>query len=388
MSRQTQVVKWRCCSPQNLSNINITESDYISDGDFGLLYRAIKTPKELSQDEEKKTKARKSQYYLNGGLLWHICPERDVICIPKGIANNKEPDIRTRLMIEHHDSAMAGHRGVHSTYLHLRRRYTWPKMSKDVEKFVSSCEECQASKKGRQLKAGKVTPLQNPITHGTHYSMDFLTDLPKSSAREYDTCLVIIDRFSKRSFLIPTWKTADSEVTADLVFQHVVKYNGTPLEIVSDRDPKFTSNFWRTLWARMGTGLRMSSARSQSTDGQTERAIAVVEEILRTGINYKQDNWVDLLPGTEFAMNNSVAASTGMTPFFTETGRHPLMPVDVGFTIDHALAITRSRGNENKVQDTANKNTGPTMQYIQRIQASHLRAREALEKAKLRMMEQ
>ena len=209
-------------------------------------------------------------------------PEHHIIRVPRGVPEKGNPDIRTRILMECHDGHLNGHRGISNTYLSVRRRYEWPSLSKDVESFVSSCEACQASKKSRLQKGGTLVPLLIPLSHGTHYSCDFLTDLPKAGSLEHNTCLVIVDRFSKRVYLIPTWKKADSEITAGLFFDTIVRQNGAPLELVSDRDSKFTGNFWRTLWARMGTSLRLSSARSQSTDGQTKRVISVVEEIART----------------------------------------------------------------------------------------------------------
>ena len=233
--------------------------------------------------------------------------------------------------------------------------------------------------------------------------------------------MVVVDRFSKRVFLIPTWKTASSEMTAELFFKHVVRVNGAPLEIVSDRDPKFTANFWRALWARMGTSLRLSSSRSQATDGQTERAICVVEEILRTAIDYKQVNWCEQLPAVEFAINNTVAAGTGMSPIYLETGRHALLPIDIGtagITCDDtvsidavARAVTRAaakRGPSGTVgarEDTpaavvgddvraSKRNRGatascsPSEQYLLRVRAAHQRARDALASARTRMSEQ
>jgi len=97
----------------------------------------------------------------------------------------------------------------------------------------------------------------------------------------------------------------------------------------------------------MGTQISLSSARQQQTDGQAERVINVVEEILRTGVNYEQNNWVELLASVEFSINNSVAAAHGLTPFFVEEARHPFMPLDVG-----ALRVHAPANNKNKTQNS------------------------------------
>jgi len=394
--RDTPREKALLMSSTPVTSLTINPADYEKDKDFGVLYRSFTQPEKLTTDEAKRIAHKKSQYYILNGLLRHVCPDSDVICVPKGTATDKTPDLRTKIIQELHDTPLAGHRGEHTTYLAVRRRYSWPRMSADVKAFVHSCEECQASKKSRLQKGGKLVPLLIPLSHGTHYSTDFLTDLPKASSQEYNTCLVIVDRFSKRVYLIPTWKNADAETTAEQFFTTIVRTNGAPLEIVSDRDSKFTSNFWRTLWSRMGTSLRMSSARSQSTDGQTERMIAVVEEILRTAINYAQDNWVEQLPAVEFAINNSESSATGMAPLFLETGRHGLMPIDVCNTnIMNTLSVTdllapvttRKRRKTEATRDTMVKQfAGRAATHLERVQAAHQRARDALAIARTRML--
>jgi hypothetical protein len=106
----------------------------------------------------------------------------------------------------------------------------------------------------------------------------------------------------------------------------VVTPHGVPKTLVSDRDSKFTSKFWRALAALMDTRLLLSSAYHPQTDGQTERMNRVLEETIRHYIDPTQTNWDQLLPMAEFAINSSVSASTGETPFFLNYGRHPRTP--------------------------------------------------------------
>jgi len=101
-------------------------------------------------------------------------------------------------------------------------------------------------------------------------------------------------------------------------------------DFVSDRDARFTSLFWRTLCSLLGTSQNLSTTFHPQTDGQTERVNRVLEEFLRNFVNPQQDNWDELLPVAEFAINNSVHTSTGYTPFFLNSGQHPLNPLTVG----------------------------------------------------------
>ena len=113
-----------------------------------------------------------------------------------------------------------------------------------------------------------------------------------------------------------------------LFLKHIIYENGIALEIVSDRDSKFTSKFWTAFHAHLGTALKLSSARHQATDGTTERMIAFVEEAMRMSITYRQNNWVKLLPKIQFSINSTPSKATGLSPFYVEKGRHAVTNLD------------------------------------------------------------
>ena len=112
-----------------------------------------------------------------------------------------------------------------------------------------------------------------------------------------------------------------------------------PDTIVCDRDPKFTSNFWKTLFRLLGTKITFSTAYHPQTDGQTERANQTLEQILRMYIGYKQTDWDQHLPNIEFAINNATAASTGMSPFLVNYGQHPRTPATITSTQEPVQAV-------------------------------------------------
>ena len=109
--------------------------------------------------------------------------------------------------------------------------------------------------------------------------MDFMTHLPKTRAG-YNSLLVIVDYVTKMMILQPTHSTAIAVDTARIFMDVVVQEHGLPRVIVSDRDTKFTSSFWREVCKVMGTTLAMSSGFHPQTDGQTERANRSIEEML------------------------------------------------------------------------------------------------------------
>src|SRR3954463_7821405 len=257
------------------------------------------------------------QHYHLGedGLLYY---DTTRLCIPKG-------PLRTQLLYDHHDTPMAGHQGIERTYATLHQNFYWPRMNQDTRNYVKSCDSCQRIKASQQVPAGLLQPLPIPSYPWEQVSMDFITHLPKTK-KGYDAIVVFVDMFSKMVHLAPSRTTATAPETAQIFFDNVVKLHGLPKTIVSDRDPKFTSRFWQTIFHTLGTKLAMSTAFHPQTDGQTERANRTLEDMLRAFTNYQQDNWDQLLSTTEFACNNAPNASTGMTPFHINQGRDPLNP--------------------------------------------------------------
>ncbi|CAI7823748.1 unnamed protein product, partial [Closterium sp. NIES-54] len=235
------------------------------------------------------------------------------------------PPLRQLLLEEFHDVLYAGHFGSNKTLAGIAKVYYWPHMANDVQKFVTSCDTCQRMKSSKQKKAGLLQPLLVPEQPWQVVSLDFITGLPPTNVG-HDAILVVIDKFSKMGHFIPTHTTARTEETAKLFIKHIISQHGIPTTLISDRDPKFTSKFWKELMSLMGTRLAMSSAYHPQTNGQTERLNQIVEQLLRAACKDDINKWDLHLPVLEFAYNNAKHAATGETPFFLCYGRHPLTP--------------------------------------------------------------
>jgi len=155
--------------------------------------------------------------------------------------------------------------------------------------------------------------------------MDSITGLP-ATPTGYDAVMVFCDRLTKMVHFAACTTETDAPQAAKLFVDHVIAQHGFPEAIISDRDTRFTSHFWRALMRQLGLKLKMSTAFHPQTDGQTGRVNRVLEEYLRHFVNPSHDDWADWLPLAEFAYNNSVHEAVKATPFYLNYGRQPRTP--------------------------------------------------------------
>ncbi len=236
-------------------------------------------------------------------------------------------DVKLLLFRECHDLPLGGHLGSAKTIARITQRFVWPNMHAEIRHYVSTCLTCQMNKPSTQLPLGLLQPLPIPDRPWQVVTMDLITALPRTKAG-HDAIVVFVDKLTKWATYVATSTSVDAPSLARLFFDHVVRLHGIPSAIVSDRDPRFTSIFWQALWQQLGTKLQMSTAFHPQTDGQTERQNRTLEETLRAYVNYRQDNWDELLTAAELSYNCAVHASTGHSPFFLNYGHEPVLPID------------------------------------------------------------
>ena len=147
---------------------------------------------------------------------------------------------------------------------------------------------------------GKLQSLEVPMWPWDDIAMDFVVGLPHSP-RGRD----IVDRLSKVAHFIPIRSTSTASDLAPIYMREIVRLHGVPRTIVSDRDAKFVSKLWDSLQKALGTTLRMSTAFHPQTDGQSERTIQTLEDMLRSCVLSWKGSWEDHLPLVEFSYNNS-----------------------------------------------------------------------------------
>ncbi|GJZ36427.1 putative reverse transcriptase domain-containing protein, partial [Tanacetum coccineum] len=184
----------------------------------------------------------------------------------------------------------------------------------DIATYVSKCLTCAKVKAEHQRPSGLLVQPKIPEWKWDNITMDFVTKLPKSP-QGHDTIWVIVDRLTKSAIFTPIRETDSMEKLARLYIKEVVARHGIPVSIICDRDPRFASRFWRSLQKALGTSLDMSTAYHPETDGQSERTIQTLEDMLRACVIDFGNGWIKHLPLVDFSYNNSYHASIKAAPF-------------------------------------------------------------------------
>ncbi|TYK30559.1 Transposon Ty3-G Gag-Pol polyprotein [Cucumis melo var. makuwa] len=204
-------------------------------------------------------------------------------------------ELKNAILEEAHSSAYAMNPGSTKMYRTLKKTYWWSGMKQEIAEYVDRCLICQQVKPVRQRLGGFLNPLPMPEWKWEHITMDFLFGLPRTSSGH------------------------------DGIW--IVSQYRVPVSIVSDRDPRFTSKFWPSLQKAMGTGLKFSTSFHPQTDGQSERTIQTLEDMLRACVLQLKGSWDTHLPLMEFAYNNNYQSSIGMAPYEALYGRPCRTPV-------------------------------------------------------------
>ncbi|GJU55922.1 putative reverse transcriptase domain-containing protein, partial [Tanacetum coccineum] len=211
-----------------------------------------------------QSEARKEENFITEdlhGMINKLKPRADkTLCL-----NNQSwilcyGDLRALIMHESHKSKYSIHPGSDKIYQDLKKLYWWPNMKAEIATYV----------KIPQWKWDNIT-------------IDFVTKLPKMATGQ-DTIWVIVDRLTKSAHFLPMREDDSLEKLMRQYLKEVVLRHGVPVSIISDRDGRFASHFWRSLHKALGTRLDMSTAYHPQTDGQSERTIQTLEDIYHTSI--------------------------------------------------------------------------------------------------------
>ena len=276
---------------------------YKEDADFGEIWK-------IFADKPFKGFVRMDGFLFKGNTL----------CIPSC-------SLRLSILDELHGGTLRGHFGEAKTLALVKANFFWPKLEKDIARFVKKCVVCMMAKTNGN-NAGLYTPLPIPNMPWEEVSLDFVLGLPRTQ-RNKDSILVVVDRFSKMAHFVPCNKSNDASHVADLYFKEIVRLHGIPKTMVSDQDSKFLCHFWRTLWRKLGTSLLFSTSYHPQIDGQTEVTNRRLGNLLRSYVGKNVKQWDLILPQIEFAYNRSMHRTVGKSPFELVYGLQPIGPMEL-----------------------------------------------------------
>ncbi|GJV36559.1 putative reverse transcriptase domain-containing protein [Tanacetum coccineum] len=248
-----------------------------------------------------QSEARKEENFINEdlhGMINKLEPRADgTLCLNNQSWIPRFGDLRALIMHESHKSNYSIHPGSDKMYQDLKKLYWWPNMKAKIATYASKCLTCAKTTTGQ------------------------------------DTIWVIVDRLTKSTHFLPMREDDTLEKLTRQYLKEVVSKHGVPISIISDRDGKFTSHFWKSLNKALGTRLDISIAYHPKTDGQSERTIQTLEDMLRACVLDFGKGWDRHLPLVEFSYNNSYHTSIKAAPLKALYGckcRSPICWAEVG----------------------------------------------------------
>ena len=303
----------------NLSDALSRRPDYVECNmvtSASLLDR-IRGSYKLDSNYEDPTFTSKLQWDAKTSLWFY----HDRLAVPDNLA------LRLSIFKECHDVPFAAHFGVDKTFAAVARRFWWPRMYRQVKRYVTSCPTCQRCKVEHQRPRGLLQPIPIPSEPWAEITMDFVTELPVSGG--FDTVWTITDRLTKAVHYVPVRSTTTASDLTELFLREIHRLHGVPRVIISDRDKLFTSAVWMDFMKELQTSLHLTTAFHPEADGQSERTNRTMATMLRAFVSSHQKDWLKYLPLAEFAYNDSVHPGTGATPFYLLYGYHPRSPLDL-----------------------------------------------------------
>ena len=331
---------------------------------YSTIIDRLEDPTDVNQVQVKDKSYRMKQ----GTLKVHEERQPTTFNYWRGVVPNDQ-DIKTQLLRELHAVPYAGHPGYTRTLEVTKQFFYWVNMTTEVRQFVLDCPVCQVEKGSHLKPGGTLMPLDLPSRKWDHVAIDFVVGLPVQ--QEYDTILTVVDKATKMCHFIPCKEKISAKEVAQLYWQQVGRLHGIPSVIISDRDVRFTSKFWKELWRVLGTDLRMGSGFHPESSGQVEKFNQLLEQTLRCTVHQLGEgkNWVEILPVVEFAVNNAPNRTTGYSAFYLNYGFYPLHPLQL-------LHSTNDSYVENVVS------------FVSRLQGDFDRAQHHLQKARDQMIQQ
>ena len=238
---------------------------------------------------------KQTEFTMNeDGFLYY----RDQVCVPN------DDELKKSILEEAHSGSFSMHPGSTKMYQDLKTSYWWSGMKRDVLEFVTKCMVCQKLKAEHQVPLGLLQPIRILEWKWGRNTMDFVVGLPLIG-RKHDSVWVVVDRLTKTAYFLPVRTDYSLDKLTELYIKEIVRLHEIPITIISNRDPRFTSRFWGKLQEALDTQLNFNIAFRPQTDGQSERVIQVLEDMLRSCVIDYEGCWDRHIPLVKFVYNNS-----------------------------------------------------------------------------------
>jgi hypothetical protein len=279
------------------------------------------------------------------------------------------PSYRRHLLELFHSSPFGGHSGITRTLRKISARYYWEGLYSDVTAWISQCLICQKAK----AEHHKIKQTTGRIPDATEpwqvISIDFAG--PLETCEEFKHILLFVDHFTQYCVAVPTVNTSSGTILRALMGEIICRY-GMPRHILTDRGAGFNSTAMTDLSKLLNVKLHLTSAHHPQANGKTERFVGVLKQTLTTTLEVMKDHWVDALAPAIFAINSAPSTVTGLSPYFLNHGRHPVLP---GENLD--AMIDEGRSEDNPVEDYALHLTVTLSEATQQVRAVHASRAEA-----------
>ncbi|MBW0550466.1 hypothetical protein O181_090181 [Austropuccinia psidii MF-1] len=287
-----------------------------------LLMKDCKDPSLLSKlDETCKNAYDEGRFHLLDGILYHRTKHTCVMALT-------DITLINTILHKFHDSVAAGNLSEDRTLEMVKTCSLWPNWKKDVSEYCQTCDRCQKENRATGKKFEIMIQIQGPKSPWGIAHMDWVTALPPGGYRSYNACPVLVDRYRKTPIFLPCQKDGTAMDKAIMICNKAISHTGLFQNIISDRDPKFTSALWTNLHHNLfAKKLSFPTAYHPQTNGLAERMIQTSEDMIRRfcayGLEFKYSDgfthdWCTLIPALELEYKRSIHSSTGKTPAILE----------------------------------------------------------------------
>ncbi|GJE95785.1 hypothetical protein PsYK624_119730 [Phanerochaete sordida] len=250
----------------------------------------------------------------DGLLFFRDADFQPKLCVPASL--------RAAVLKALHESPFdSAHAGPERLWKKASDIFYWPRMRKDLKRFCATCDVCQKAKPRNFSRFGRLLPNAIASRPFESISMDLIVGLPMSEG--FNAIWVVVDRLTKYVLFVPTTSGLSAEGFAELFVKNVACKFGIPEYIITDRDPRWTSEFWRHVARYLRIEMWFSSSHHPQHDGQTEVANKQLEVMLRSYVSQDRTQWAAWLHLLQHAHNSLTAGSTGYSLYYLLFGFQP-----------------------------------------------------------------